>query len=275
MKRAPASRPWQFKLHEVIFEAETPAGKHFDLVLIILIMASVAVILMESVSSIHQVWAFELKLFEWIFTVLFSIELILRLLCLAKPLHYVGSFYGMVDFLSILPTWLSLFIPGTQVFSAIRILRVMRVFRILKLIQFIGEADSLRKAVWGSLRKITVFMMTIVMAVILLGAIMYLVEGPEHGFTSIPKSIYWSIVTMTTVGYGDISPQTPLGQMIASLMMLIGYGVLAVPTGIVTVEMSKVKSFKHTHPTRSCTACSLEGHDNDARYCKACGTALS
>jgi voltage-gated potassium channel len=272
MKTTPAIQRWRHRLHTVIFEADTKAGKLFDEALIAVILLSVAVIMLESMADIREEWSFELRFLEWSFTVFFTIEYILRIICIERPHRFMLSFYGVIDLLSILPTLLSAFIPGVQYLSSIRVMRVMRIFRILKLIKYVGEADLLMKAIAASKNKIIVFLMSILILVTILGSVMYLVDGEENGFTSIPKSIYWAIVTLTTVGYGDIVPRSHLGQVINSFVMIGGYGILAVPTGIVTVEMSK--AFKQVHLTRSCFSCGKEGHDDDAHHCKYCGHLL-
>lgn len=260
------------KIHSVIFETETFFGKFFDVSLIVAILLSVVVIMLESISEVRNTWSVELRYLEWAFTILFTLEYGLRIYCLDKPRAYVLSFYGVVDLMSILPTLMSAFIPGIQYLGSLRVMRVMRIFRILKLIQYVGEADLLKKAIRASAKKITVFFTSIIILVTIFGSIMYLVEGEEHGFTSIPQSIYWAIVTLTTVGYGDIAPQTILGKTLASFVMVGGYAILAVPTGIVTVEMSK--AFRQLHPTWSCHSCGKEGHDDDAVFCKCCGEKI-
>lgn len=265
---------WQEKLHSIIFEAETPAGKLFDVLLIISILASVLVVMLDSVSVINIKYDQNLAFFEWFFTILFTIEYILRLNCVGRPLSYATSFYGIIDLMAIIPTYLSVFIPGTEFLLAIRVLRILRIFRVLKLVQYISEATLLMKALSASRRKITVFMFTVLTLVVILGSLMYLIEGAESGFTSIPKSIYWAIVTLTTVGYGNIAPQTNLGQLLAAFIMILGYSIIAVPTGIVTVELSQAASPLNTKPTRSCHECSAEGHDDDAVYCKYCSSKL-
>jgi voltage-gated potassium channel len=265
---------WQEKLHSIIFEAETPAGKLFDVLLIISILTSVLVVMLDSVSVINIRHGQILAFFEWFFTILFTIEYILRLSCVGRPLSYATSFYGIIDLMAIIPTYLSVFIPGTEFLLAIRVLRILRIFRVLKLVQYISEATLLMKALSASRRKITVFIFTVLTLVVILGSLMYLIEGAESGFTSIPKSIYWAIVTLTTVGYGNIAPQTNLGQLLAAFIMILGYSIIAVPTGIVTVELSQAASPLNTKPTRSCHECSAEGHDDDAVYCKYCSSKL-
>ncbi len=260
------------KLHEVIFEADTPAGKLFDIALIIAILLSVGAVMLDSVKPINVKYGNLLHLAEWIFTILFTIEYVLRLLSVGRPMKYARSFFGVIDLLAFLPTYLSMLIPGSQLFLVIRILRVLRIFRVLKLLPYLIEAQLLMKALAASRRKITVFLFTVLLAVIIMGSLMYIIEGEENGFTSIPLSIYWSIVTLTTVGYGDLSPQTPLGQMLASVIMIFGYGLIAVPTGIVSVEIIRSSSAKIT--TQACLECSAEGHDSDAKFCKFCGADL-
>ncbi|MCB0366813.1 MAG: ion transporter [Bdellovibrionaceae bacterium] len=260
------------KLHRIIFEAETSSGRAFDVTLIILVVLSVAVVMMESVDSVRREYLFELTVLEWVFTILFTVEYLLRLFCVHRPLRYVFSFFGLVDFFSIVPTYLSLIFPGVQGLLIIRGLRLLRVFRVLKLQRYTHAGGILQAALHQSRHKITVFLGVVVTMVFIIGTIMYLVEGRENGFTSIPKSVYWAIVTMTTVGYGDIAPQTPLGQLISSLLMIAGYGIIAVPTGIVSVEMANVTRKKEF--TRTCRHCTKEGHDYDAKFCNECGQVL-
>lgn len=268
----PSRNHWRTVLHEVIFEADTPAGKGFDILLIGSILVSVAAVMLDSISTIQSQYGSLIHGMEWFFTLIFTVEYILRLLCVGRPLKYAVSFYGLVDLLAIIPTYLSLILPGSQHLLVIRILRILRIFRILKLVPYLGEAQLLIKALRTSSRKIAVFLYTVLTLVVIFGSLMYVIEGGEHGFTSIPRSIYWAIVTMTTVGYGDISPQTSLGQALASIVMIFGYGIIAVPTGIVTVEMSQ--TFSHKVSTQACPVCSAEGHDPDARHCKFCGAML-
>jgi voltage-gated potassium channel len=266
------ARGWRFRLHEIIFEADTPAGKAFDVVLMWTILLSVAAVLLESVASIRQVHGDRLRTAEWTFTILFSVEYVLRLATVGRPRQYAFSPYGVIDLLAILPTYLSLLLPGAQSLLVIRALRLLRVFRVLKLAQFLREASQLRTALWASQRKIIVFLSTVLTLVVIIGAAMYLIEGERHGFTSIPKSIYWTIVTMTTVGYGDLTPQTVFGKMLASAVMIIGYSIIAVPTGIVSVELAHAT--RADVSTQACLECAREGHDTDARHCKYCGAAL-
>ena len=260
------------KIHEIIFEADTPAGKLFDLVLIVSILLSVLAVMLDSVQSIKAEYGETLYIAEWFFTILFTIEYILRLISVERPAKYAKSFFGIIDLLAIVPTYVSVVLPGSQYFLVIRILRVLRIFRVLKFVQYISEAAALKESLKASRRKITVFIFTVFTLVVILGSLMYMVEGVENGFTSIPKSIYWAIVTLTTVGYGDISPQTNLGQSLAAIIMILGYAIIAVPTGIVTVEMANYNRKKLN--TQSCPSCSLEGHDSDAEFCKRCGSKL-
>lgn len=265
-------RTLRHQLHEIIFEADTASGKWFDVVLIFSIIVSVVLVMLDSVGSIQAVYGQWLYVGEWIFTLLFTIEYLLRLYCVQRPLLYARSFFGVVDLLAILPTYLSVMLPGGQYFIIIRVLRLLRIFRVFKLVQFLSEARRLLDALHASFRKIAVFLCTVMTLVIIFGALMYVVEGAANGFTSIPRSIYWAIVTMTTVGYGDISPQTDLGQALAAIIMIIGYGIIAVPTGIVTVELSQV--VHRGASTQACPGCGADGHDKDARYCKYCGEKL-
>ena len=259
-------------LHEVIFEADTFSGKLFDVLLIVSIIVSVALVMLDSVAEINASYGKILYAGEWFFTLLFTVEYFLRLFSIGRPHSYALSFYGIVDLLAILPTYLSILIPGTQFLLVIRILRVLRIFRVLKLVPYVGEARMLIHALRASSRKITVFLFTVLTLVIIFGSLMYLIEDASDGFTSIPRCIYWAVVTLTTVGYGDISPQTNLGQFVAALIMIIGYSIIAVPTGIVTVELSHAFTKKLT--TQACPQCSAEGHDSDARNCKYCGALL-
>ncbi len=261
------------RLHEVIFESDTRAGRAFDLTLIWLIILSVATVVLESVREVREQYGTLLHALEWIFTLLFTVEYGLRLLSVRHPLRYATSFFGVVDLLAIVPTYLSLFVPGSQYLLVIRILRLLRVFRLLKLSEYVTEADTLRLALRASSRKISVFISAVVLLVVIIGAVMYVIEGEANGFTSIPRSIYWAIVTLTTVGYGDLSPRTALGQMVASIVMIIGYGIIAVPTGIVSVELAQAVRRKEV-TGQSCPSCAAEGHDADANCCKYCGAQL-
>jgi len=263
---------WRSRLHEIIFEADTPAGKAFDVALLVCIVASVVTVVFESVASVRARHGGLLRGIEWGFTLLFTIEYVLRLVCVGKPVRYALSFFGIVDLLAIVPTYLSIFFAGAQSLIVIRALRLLRVFRVLKLAHFVGEAQLLRAALLASLRKITVFLGTVLTIVLIVGSLIYLIEGEENGFTSIPQGIYWAIVTLTTVGYGDIAPQTVPGKFLASTVMILGYGIIAVPTGIVTVELANVRRTSIT--TRACPQCGVGGHDTDADYCKHCGAQL-
>jgi voltage-gated potassium channel len=265
-------RPWQHKLNDVMFGAETPGGKWFDIILLVVIVLSIIGVMMESVPDIRAKYAFELTIFEWAVTIIFSIEYLARLLCVRRPLLYIFSFYGLIDLLSLLPTYLGLFITGTGPLRVLRCVRLLRLFRILKLSQFVEDSQKLTRALKGSRSKIIVFLFTVLMLVIILGTIMYLVEDEAAGFTSIPRSIYWAIVTLTTVGYGDIAPITPLGQFIASIVMIMGYAIIAVPTGIVTNEL--ITDSKKEIANHACPNCSKDGHDEDASFCKHCGHQL-
>ena len=264
--------PWRARLHTVIFEADTPAGKRFDVALLWAILLSVGAVLVESVASVRDAYGSELRTLEFVFTGLFTLEYVLRLLAVKRPLKYAFSFYGLVDLLSILPTFVEVMLPGAASLRVVRMLRLLRVFRVLKLVGFLREAQILKDALWSSRRKIVVFLSAVLVLVTLLGTVVYIIEDAEAGFTSIPRSIYWAIVTVTTVGYGDIAPQTVLGQMIASLMMILGYAILAVPTGIVGAELAR--STRVASNTQACPGCGAEGHDDDARFCKHCGHEL-
>lgn len=260
------------RLYSIIFEHDTRAGRAFDIALIIAILLSVTVVMLDSVAGISARYGRVLKAIEWAFTILFTVEYLLRLYSARRPARYARSFFGIVDFLAILPTYLSLFFPPGRFLLTIRILRVLRVFRVLKLVHFLGEASVLGRALRASRHKIGVFLLTVLSVVVIVGSLMYVIEGPPAGFTNIPVSIYWAIVTLTTVGYGDIAPQTPLGQALAALLMVTGYGIIAVPTGIVTVELGRASSAEQTN--RICMACGGRGHDADAAHCKHCGERL-
>ncbi len=268
----PVKDSWRTSLHEIIFEAETPAGKVFDVGLLLTIVLSVVAVCIESVTVYRITYGSWLRAFEWGLTILFTIEYGLRLMAVRRPFRYAFSFFGIVDFLAILPTYLSLFIVGTQSLLVIRALRLLRVFRVLKLSHFVGEAQMLRAALKASLRKIIVFLGAVLTIVLIVGTLMYLIEGEENGFTSIPRGIYWAIVTMTTVGYGNVTPHTVAGQTLASIVMILGYGILAVPTGIISVELAGVTRQKVS--TEACPECSDEGHAEGANFCKNCGSKL-
>jgi voltage-gated potassium channel len=264
--------PFRAKLYEIIFEADTPMGKLFDIVLLYAIFASVLAVMLESVQTIRVQTGLILVYVEWIFTIFFTLEYIVRLYCSPKPLRYAFSFFGLIDLLAILPSYLSFYVAGTHSLLVIRGFRLLRIFRILKLGRYTGEAKVLLYALQASRPKITVFLTSILGLVLVMGSLMYLIEGEESGFTSIPRSIYWAIVTLTTVGYGDIAPQTVLGQMIASSVMIIGYAIIAVPTGIVSVELAK--SEKIELGFKRCGNCHHEDHSIDAMYCLRCGEKL-
>jgi voltage-gated potassium channel len=268
-------RKWKDKLHEIIYEADTPAGKLFDVILLIVILLSVVLVMLESIGSIESKYANILDISEWLITILFSVEYIARIISVKSPKSYVFSFYGIIDFLSIIPKYISLFIIGTNSLLALRALRLLRVFRILKLTRFIGESANFGKALKRSRAKIAVFITFVIVLCIILGTIMYLVEN-EHdsGFTSIPRSVYWAIVTLTTVGYGDIAPITSLGQFIASMIMILGYGIIAIPTGIVTSEMTKNEKDLIPNNTQNCTNCSEDYHQDNAKFCHKCGNNI-
>jgi len=260
------------RVHEIIFEADTPAGRAFDVVLIAVILLSVVAVMLESVQSIARTHTRLFRSVEWAVTGMFTVEYVLRLWSTRRPWHYATSFFGVIDLLAVLPTYLDLFLPGSRYLLVIRVLRVVRVFRVFKLVQYVGEASLLLGAVRASLRKITVFLFVVISAVVFLGSLMYVVEGGASGFTSIPKSIYWAIVTLTTVGYGDISPRTPLGQGLAAVIMIFGYSLIAVPTGIVSVEIGQ--AVRKGITTQVCQECTRAGHDQDAVHCKFCGARL-
>ncbi|WP_452229544.1 MULTISPECIES: ion transporter [unclassified Lacinutrix] len=267
---------WRLKLQEIIYEADTPAGKLFDVVLLITIIASIILVMLESVRSIDIKYHNLLNISEWVITILFSLEYVARIITVKKPLKYITSFYGVIDLLSTIPKYLSLIFGGVHALAALRALRLLRVFRILKLARYLGASNNLLTAIKASRVKISVFLFAVVIISIILGTIMYMIEGEENGFTNIPKSVYWCIVTLTTVGYGDIAPQTPIGQFIASIVMILGYGIIAVPTGIVTSELTKTMGpDKKVHTnTQACPSCSKEGHKDNAEFCYSCGHQL-
>ncbi|GAB1453351.1 ion transporter [Draconibacterium sp.] len=260
------------KLYEIIFEADTPGGKLFDVVLLVVILLSVILVMLESVPSIAVNHIHTLHILEWIITCIFTVEYVLRILIIKKPVRYIFSFYGIIDFLSVIPTYLSLLIVGYHSLVVIRMLRLLRIFRILKLTRYTSASRSLGRAMWASREKISVFIFLVIILVVIIGTIMYLVEGDSHGFTSIPRSIYWAVVTLTTVGYGDISPGTSLGQFLASIVMILGYAIIAVPTGIVTSELMKPTIKENI---QVCHNCLYESHDDDAVFCKKCGAGLN
>lgn len=260
------------RLYEIIFETDTRQGKIFDMVLLFVILISIALVMLESVKSINQNYHGVLKFSEWVITAIFTVEYILRIIIVRKPFRYVFSFYGIIDFLSVIPTYLSLIFVGYQSLVVIRVLRLLRVFRILKLTRYTQAGRTLARAMWASREKISIFIFFVIVLVVIVGTVMYLVEGEEHGFTSIPRSIYWAIVTLTTVGYGDISPVTALGQFLASIVMIMGYAIIAVPTGIVTAEIMK-PSMKNN--TQVCPECLHDSHEDDAAFCKKCGSEMN
>ena len=268
----PAVASWRRRLHETIFEADTREGKTFDVALLVVIVVSIVAAALESVQGVQGTYGSLLRGIEWAVTVLFTVEYGLRLIAVRRPLRYARSFYGVVDLLAVLPNYLSLIVAGSQSLIVIRALRLLRIFRVLKLAKFVGEASVLAAALKASSRKIIVFLLAVLTIVMIVGSVMYLVEGEGSGFTSIPQSVYWAIVTMTTVGYGDISPQTVLGKVIASIVMVLGYGIIAVPTGIMTAELAG--AYRGRVSTQACPECSLEGHAVDAGFCKHCGSAL-
>jgi len=274
---------WKNKLHEVIYEADTPSGKLFDILLFILIIISVILVMLESIDDFDARYHRTLLTLEWVVTIFFTIEYIARLIKNKKPLKYVFSFYGIIYFLSTIPLYLSYILAGSQVLLAVRAFRLLRIFRILKLVKFMGEASQLQSALKASRAKIAVFIYVVLILSVIMGTLMYIVEGEDSGFTSIPKSIYWTIVTLTTVGYGDIAPQTNLGQFLATVIMILGYGIIAVPTGIVTAEIARNNKpgdkgdnngFTVHVNTQACPNCSAEGHRDDASHCYNCGHPL-
>ncbi|PCH91625.1 MAG: ion transporter [Bacteroidetes bacterium] len=266
---------WRLQVHTVIFGYDTPLGKLFDVTLVTAIILSVIVVMLDTVEPFSAKYGSILHALEWFFTIIFTLEYVARILVVGKPLKYIFSFYGIIDFLSIIPTLLSAVFPPAHYLADIRIVRLLRIFRILKLVRYVRAARVLRDAIRASTEKITVFLLVVLTIVVIAGTLMYIIEGEEHGFDSIPHSIYWAIVTLTTVGYGDISPGTPVGMFLASLLMIMGYGVIAVPTGIVGIELSQVTKLTMTTKTKACTSCTLETHDKDAKYCKRCGHNLS
>ncbi len=256
----------------IIFEADTPAGKAFDVLLIVSIATSVIAVCLDSVAYLHLRFQSTFRTIEWAFTILFTIEYLLRLWSVRSPTYYARSFYGIVDLAAILPTYLSLIYSGAEFLVVVRLLRVLRIFRILKLVQYLEGSRTIMRALRASRPKIVVFVSTVVVLVTIIGSLMYLIEGEVGGFTSIPKGIYWAIVTLTTVGYGDLAPHTPLGQFLASIVMILGYGIIAVPTGIVTAELTRQET---ATTTRSCPNCSAEGHIDIAEHCYRCGHSLT
>ncbi len=258
-------------IYEIIYEADTVGGKAFDIALFYAIILSVVIVMLDSVHALNIQFGHWFHMLEWVITILFSIEYVLRVWTVKRASKYIFSFYGIIDLMSVLPAYLGLFIAGTHFLVVIRILRLLRIFRVLKLVRYIGATEDLVSAFGASKRKIVVFMEFVLIIVVIMGALIYLIEGPENGFTSIPKSVYWAIVTITTVGYGDIAPQTVAGQALASVLMITGFAIIAVPTGIITAEINRVGKSKNT---QACSNCLYGHHDNDALYCKKCGQKL-
>ena len=260
------------KIYRVIFGTDTPAGQKFDIALIYVILLSVLAIVLDSVESVNVQYGLWLFRLEWFFTFLFSIEYLLRIYSSPKPLHYMFSFYGLVDLLSIVPTYLALFLPGASYWPVIRLLRVLRIFRVLKLVRYLSETNILLRSMYAGRRKVLVAFVVVLVLSVIFGSLMFLIEGPGNGFTSIPRSIYWTIVTITTVGYGDITPQTPAGQILSTLIMLTGYSLIAIPTGIFTAEIAREMHSEISN--RQCNVCDRSGHHPDAEYCHQCGVTL-
>jgi voltage-gated potassium channel len=266
---------WRLKLFSIIFESDTRAGRMFDLALIWLILGSVGVVMLDSFEALHARWGAAFTALEWVFTLLFTAEYFARLACVQRPLRYARSVFGVIDVLAVVPTWAALFVPGLAALMDVRLLRLLRLFRILKLTEYVEEYGALGRALMASRRKIFVFLSFVLLVVIVMGTVMYVVEGPANGFANVPVSVYWAISTMTTVGFGDITPKTGLGRFIASVMMLIGWGTLAVPTGIVSAEFTAQRMRPAgRRSTRTCPACLSEGHEAGARFCSDCGARL-
>jgi voltage-gated potassium channel len=264
---------WRERVRRIIFEADTPAGRLFDVTLLWIILGSIVAVMLESVTRIGAIYGPALRIFEWVVTGLFTIEYALRVATVREPLRYARSFFGIVDLIAILPSFLSLVLPGTQSLLMVRSLRLLRVFRVLKLVSYLGEANVLIRAVRASIAKVTVFLGAVLVLVAITGTAIYLIEGEKNGFTSIPRSMYWAVVTITTVGYGDIAPQTVLGQMVAAVVMLMGYCIIAVPMGIVSAEL--VEARRNPITTRTCPTCTSEGHTREAHFCLDCGGELA
>lgn len=271
--RFPENLPDKAAVHRIMFGTDTPAGRRFDVILLWMIAASVLVAFADSMMASSPRLQLGLIVLEWMFTLVFTVEYGLRLWSSPQPLRYARSFFGIVDLLATLPTWLGLFFAGANSLLVIRLIRMLRIFRVLKMFSYWNEANMLLRSLYASRRKITVFLLTIFVAANVFGVLLYVVEGPEHGFTSIPKAVYWAIITITTVGYGDVVPQTPVGQAIASLVMLVGYSVIAVPTGIFTSEV--LMELQRQRNDRHCGGCAASGHESDANYCRHCGGALA
>ncbi|MBB3240282.1 voltage-gated potassium channel [Pseudomonas sp. Tn43] len=267
-----SNKNWREDLYVIIFQSDTPAGRRFDSILLLIILASLVIVVLDSIDSIHQNYADILAYIEWGFTVVFAIEYALRLYCSPKPLRYAFSFYGLVDLLAIVPGILALYYTDAQYLLIIRIIRMLRIFRVLKLSPYLKQANYLMTALQGSKQKIVVFLLSVSTLVTVFGTLMYVIEGPEHGFTSIPKGIYWAIVTLTTVGFGDIVPKTPLGQVVSSLVMITGYSIIAVPTGIFTAELAN--AMRGEQLQHDCPTCKKNSHEHGAAFCSRCGNAL-
>ncbi len=264
---------WRWRVHEIIFEADTRVGKLFDVALLVLILFSVAAVILESMASVRSKYGTELRVAEWVVTGLFTVEYLLRLVSVRKPWRYVFSFYGLVDLMAILPSYISVLVPGSQSLLVVRALRLLRIFRVLKLARYLEEFKALTHALRATRVKIAVFLLSVLTLALIMGAIMYVIEGEQNGFTSIPRGLYWAIVTITTVGYGDISPQTFLGQAVAAMAMILGYSLIIIPTGIFALEM--VRTSQRNISNQACRSCGGEGHDTDADYCKYCGDQLN
>lgn len=272
---APMFEAQRSRIHEIIFEADTPSGKAFDVILLVLIVISVLAVMLETVNDIEAQHGAVLRRLEWILTILFTIEYGLRLYCVRQPLRYATSFYGLVDLMAVLPLYVSLILPGSHSLLVVRVLRLLRIFRVFKLARYLGEANVLRTALTNSLPKVIVFLGTVLTIVVIVSALMYMIEGRDHGgFDSIPKSMYWAIVTLTTVGYGDVVPVTVLGKIMASLLMIMGFGIIAVPTGIVSAEIVQQVRLQSQITARACPSCMREGQAADAIFCKYCGGKL-
>ncbi|MDP3084847.1 MAG: ion transporter [Rubrivivax sp.] len=269
---AGASEGWRRRCYDVIFGYDTPAGRAFDVALIVMILASVAVVLADSLPAVHASLGGPLHRIEWAFTLVFTAEYLLRLVIVKRPSRYARSFYGVVDLLALLPSYLSLLVPGAQYLAVLRILRILRIFEVLHLRRYKQASSVLLDTLFNSWRKILVFLLAMLTIVTIFGALIYLIEGPQHGFTSIPLSMYWALVSVSTVGFGDLAPVTPAGRLVASLLILIGYGIIAVPTGIYTAELAQ--SLRQRRDGRRCEGCGLVGHDDDARHCRSCGRPL-